>query len=450
MLIENMKVCGAPLFLTALLALGACADTGGYKIDMMPSPEVYEEGSVDPFIGAVPIGELPYDGMLYATDRKPAADGARQHYYLNERGNVLRLGVAQVELARPDVTWKDARQISILKNRSDKYPIRISDISEFGVLDRTATEFMSPELLLEASRPANEVFAEKVNAKLARSRNKDIYIYVHGYKAVFENPTLVATELWHFLGYKGVFIAYAWPSTPSPWAYLRDIDTAAGSARHLRIFLQYLAEETDAERIHLIGYSMGTRLVTRAIGQLALMYHEHTSEEIQQKLRIGQVILAGSDLDRGVAVKYLADGFLEVPQHVVIYVSSEDRALGMSRFLTRRKRLGQMWAEGALNPRVADYLHEREADLSVIYVSGAEGTSSGNGHAYFRDSPWVSSDVLMSLAYDLPPDERGLVRVEEDSPIWSFPPDYIERLRVALIKANPEYGTALKQMSDQR
>ena len=127
---------------------------------------------------------------------------------------------------------------------------------------------------------------------------------------------------------------------------------------------------------------------------------------------------------------------------MVIYVSSEDRALGMSRFLTRRKRLGQMWAEGALNPRVADYLHEREADLSVIYVSGAEGTSSGNGHAYFRDSPWVSSDVLMSLAYDLPPDERGLVRVEEDSPIWSFPPDFIERLRVALIKANPEYGTA--------
>ncbi len=43
MLIEDMKVCGAPLFLTALLTLGACADTGGYKIDMMPSPEVYEE-----------------------------------------------------------------------------------------------------------------------------------------------------------------------------------------------------------------------------------------------------------------------------------------------------------------------------------------------------------------------------------------------------------------------
>ena len=198
--LERFKAYATFLFLGAALALGGCAGTGGYQIDMMPSPEVYEEGYVDPFIGAVPIAELPYEGMLYATDRKPAADGASQHYYLNERGNVLRLGIAQVELARDDVTWQDARQVSILNSSGKNFPIRISNVSEFGVLDRTATEFMPPEIFLEASPPASEVFAEKVNAKLARSRTKHIYIYVHGYRAIFENPTLVATELWHYLG----------------------------------------------------------------------------------------------------------------------------------------------------------------------------------------------------------------------------------------------------------
>jgi hypothetical protein len=206
---ESMKLGGALLSLTILLILGACTDGGDYRINMMPSPEVYEEGTVDPFIGAVPIDEFPYDGMLYATDRKPATDGANQHYYLNERGNVLRLGIAQVELARHDVTWQDARRVSILKSSGKDFPIRISKVSEFGVLDRTATEFMPPEEVREVSRPANEAFAEKVNAKLARSRRKDVYIYVHGYRAIFENPTLVATELWHYLGYRGVFIAYA-------------------------------------------------------------------------------------------------------------------------------------------------------------------------------------------------------------------------------------------------
>ena len=63
----------------------------------------------------------------------------------------------------------------------------------------------------------SEQFAAKVNAKLAISRAKDVFIYLHGYKVVFENPLLVASELWHFLGYEGVFIAFAWPSTPRPW-----------------------------------------------------------------------------------------------------------------------------------------------------------------------------------------------------------------------------------------
>ena len=52
----------------------------------------------------------------------------------------------------------------------------------------------------------------------------------------------------------------------------------------------------------------------------------------------------------------------------------------------------------------------------------------GNGHGYFRQSPWASSDILATLAYDLQPADRGLVRAT-DSPIWTFPTDYIERLR---------------------
>jgi len=28
---------------------------------------------------------------------------------------------------------------------------------------------------------------------------KDVYVYVHGFKAVFDIPVLVAAELWHFL-----------------------------------------------------------------------------------------------------------------------------------------------------------------------------------------------------------------------------------------------------------
>ena len=62
---------GATLVTLALLS--ACNDSNRpYQIELMPAPDVYEEGSIDPFADATPIDDLPYDGILYATDRLPA------------------------------------------------------------------------------------------------------------------------------------------------------------------------------------------------------------------------------------------------------------------------------------------------------------------------------------------------------------------------------------------
>ncbi|MGD9073484.1 MAG: hypothetical protein PVI69_17120, partial [Desulfobacterales bacterium] len=61
------------------------------------------------------------------------------------------------------------------------------------------------------------------------------------------------------------------------------------------------------------------------------------------------------------------------------------------------------------------------------------GADSGNGHAYFRKSPWTSSDILATLTFDLKPGERGLEQAG-GRPIWTFSADYIDKLRASLIK----------------
>jgi len=423
--------------------VSACAGNKPYTIDLMPSPDVYDDGAIDPFKGTGAVYVKPYDRILYATDRLPAAEDDKSLFYGNARGGVLRLGAARVELARAKITWEEARRISLAKNRSEKYPIRVSGVEEYGILDRSAASLAIPEKLGDDPQAAARAFADAVNAKLENSRRKDIYVYTHGYKVIFENPILVANELWHFLGYDGVFIAYAWPSTPSRWAYLRDIETAVGFARNFRIFLEYLAEETNADNIHVLGYSAGTQLVARTLEQLALMNHEREVEQIHADLKINHVILVGSDMDREVFSAYLADGILRVPQHVSVYISEKDKALSLSRFLTRRERLGQMWSQEMI-PAVAEYLYQNEADISIINVTNASQAAAGNGHGYFRRSPWASSDILITLAYGLGPAERGLVR-GENLPVWEFPADYIERLRAAIIKANPDLKPALEK-----
>jgi esterase/lipase superfamily enzyme len=409
----------------------SCSNIIWDELNLMPAPDVYHNSALDPLPKTDPMEQIPYRGLLYATDRKPASQEDNEKYYLNERGLLLRLGVARISLHEQDVDWDEVRKISLLKNRTNKYPLKVTGIEEYGILEDTIPGFAVREDYGTEVLDGDEEFANAVNAQLSRSKRKHIYIYVHGYKVVFENPILVATELWHFLGYDGVMIGYAWPSTPSKWAYLKDTDTSNGYAQHFRKLLEYLGEQTNAEEIHIIVYSNGTRLVARACEQLALMYHDKSREEIQATLRLGNLILAGSDLDREVFGAYLDDGALNVPRHMSIYVSDKDKALGFAHWLTRRNRLGQMIDAERLPPAAHRLLTENKDHISVIDVSDAEGSDSGNGHGYFRDSPWVSSDILMTLTYDLNTEQRGLV-LKPNMPVWEFPEDYMKRLRNAV------------------
>jgi esterase/lipase superfamily enzyme len=423
-----------------ILFFMSCASNNPFEINLMPAPDIYEKGNIEPFTDTNPMDSIPYSGMLYATDRKPAADG--RNTYLDARGNELRLGVAEIELGDENITWEEARRISLLKNRTEKYPLKVTAAKEIGVLDRSVSVFTPTEMIPDPPDAPAKTFAAKINTKLAMSENKSIFIYVHGYKVVFENPILVATELWHFLGYEGVFIAFSWPSTPATLAYTSDLETAALSSHNLRVLIDYLAEETDAERIHIVGYSAGTRLVINALSQLTFIHFNDDNAAIRKKYRLGHIILVGSDFDRHLFGAYLHEGLMKVPETVSVYLSGKDKALGVSSWLFGRQRLGQKWTEN-LDPQVAGYLRRTPA-LRFIDVTNAAGATAGNGHAYFRNSPWASSDILMTLMFDLQPEERGLVQ-DPETLIWTFPVDYIQRLRDALRQYRPETEKARPQ-----
>ena len=241
---------------------------------------------------------------------------------------------------------------------------------------------------------------------------------------------LVSSELWHFLGYRGAFIAYAWPSTPRVLAYMSDLETAKTMSRKLRLLITYLNEHTEVEKIHLIGYSAGSRLVVRCLEQLALLNIEAGDEQIRKELKIGNVIIVGGDISREGFGAALMEGLLRVPERIVIYVSSTDSALRWSRRIFHRKRLGEMW-EGDMEPRTEEFLRAHPS-LEWIDVTGAAGSSTGNGHDYFRQSPWVSSDILALLVLNLDPGKRGLEPGELPQ-LWRFPPDYVERVQAAVM-----------------
>ena len=438
------------LWLFGALALAACAsDPPVDQVELMPAPDVYGDGLFNPLPEYDPLEKIPYDGMLFATDRMPAGAEDEEKYYLNDRGRILRVGVAQVQLGEKQFEWDKVREISMLTSRTEKYPVKISAVDEWGMLSETVPFWIDMDLETDGNPPPDAAgrFAEAINAQMEQSGRKDVFIHVHGYKVVYENPVLISAELWHFLGYEGAFIAYAWPSTPSRFAYIKDSDTSAGYSRNFSLVLEFIAENTAAENVHVLGYSNGTRLVTRALEQLALKHHAESPEKIFEKLRIRNVILVGSDLDRGVFDSYLADGILNTTKHLTVYMSKYDKALGVTQFLTNRQRVGQMFGDagGEMSKSGPNALIAYRDRISLINVSDAEGAGTGNGHGYFRSSPWASSDVLMTLYYGLSPQQRGLVE-QDDLPVYTFPPDYIERLWDAIEGVDPEFARKYKAM----
>ncbi len=425
--------------IVVILVLTGCAGTGSepFQLRLMPAPDVYDDGRIDPFIEGDTDNRDREIGILYATDRLPAAeDDRRYRYYTREWGYVVRVGEANVSFGSDDGTsWEEARRMSLLKERPEDIPLSVKSVEEYGPFLPTVRPFDENVEMTEA--PGKRLI-EEIDARLAVTRGKDVYIYVPGYRVGFEYPALVAAELWHYLGYNGAFVTYSWPTSTARLAYIPDVESALSSARGLRILITHIAEHSQAERIHLIGYSAGARVVSRAVADLGMFAYGLDEREIRRKVKLGHVILVGSDVERAQLAGYFLDGALEILDDLTIYASGTDKALGVARLLLRRYRSGQIEDVEDLGPRAREFFDNTEK-LILIDATGTVGSDSGNGHAYFRSSPWVSSDILMTLMRNLPPGERGLVR-RTDLPVWAFPDDYSERLRDAVESDHGKHG----------
>ena len=202
------------------------------------------------------------------------------------------------------------------------------------------------------------------------------------------------------------------------------------SSRNLRALILHISQTTDAERIHVLGYSAGTRLVARTIADLGMFAYRLEPQVIEENLSIGNVLLVNSDIDKGILAGNLLDGALDVVDSFTIYQSDKDKTLNMARFFFGGERSGQV-SEGLEHDEATTRFLLEHPEIRLINVSEAANVDQNNGHSYFRTSPWVSSDVLMTFRYNLDPESRGLVR-GPDGVEWPFPPDYIERLRAAL------------------
>ena len=265
MALPLLRLCGCMGILVA-----ACAPAP-VEIELMPTPGVFADGAADPFADPASLEGLPKLDLLYATLRSPALDEDPERFYTNDRGYVLRAGVARVEGGEGDLSVAEVRRLSLEEGRSEAFDLKVTSVQELGVID--ASVFAPPEVQA-GEEDARARFAVDVETRLSRGPSSDVFVYVHGNKVVVENPVLVASEMWHFLGYQGAMVAFSWPSTPSALAYFSDLETAALAA----------GRDPDAVRILGVSKRQPTERIAAAIAAGVKDLGENYLQEALQKM----------------------------------------------------------------------------------------------------------------------------------------------------------------------
>ena len=293
-------------------------------------------------------------------------------------------------------------------------------------------------------RHTGNPWVRAIKNQLDRTGRRSVCIFVHGYNTEFIDNTLLAAELYHYLGRQGAVISFEWPSESRLLGYIADKGNATFSTRHFRGMISNIAKECDVESITIIAHSAGSPIVVGAMRELRLLEYDHPPEYVRQKYKLDKVVLAAPDMDLQEFINGVFDGFHELANHVAVYASPKDRALQISAKLYGNERLGRSVG------RMADWEKKVLSEVDQIQMIDASQAEKmfGNflGHSYFHRDPWISSDIG-SFIMGRAPQQRGLIK-PDGAIFWQFPHDYPDRLRDLI--TTPIMETMSKMLPTQK
>lgn len=410
-------------FFSTIFLLTACQST----VYMMPTPELLRSGQRDPFAANPGQALSPDVQIAYATNRLPAFDSGRWPYVtLFDRK--LRLGFANVRLGGETLSTDELHASSTAAERESAIPLTLVSTHEQAVLSPTQGGALTTE---------TRAFFDQVNEALARSRDPDITVYLHGANNSFYRSSAQAAQYAHFTGRNSVVMLFSWPSAESLLRYAVDVNNASRTVPVFTEFLELLAEHTNARYIDVLAYSAGAQILSPALTALRARHADVAENSLRKRFRLGEIYFAAPDVDFSTFLRDLAtyDGMV---QHVTLALNPNDSVLafaarhhGVSR--AGRPEPGELTEEETRLVQAA--FGDMAFDLLLVDPDMIPGLARGS-HDFWYRHPWVSTDVLIQLLYQARPSERGLVPLEDNRGrrAWTFGPDYPQRANQALDK----------------
>jgi esterase/lipase superfamily enzyme len=292
--------------------------------------------------------------MLVATTR--SAQGATPgEMFTGERGQSLQFADLTVSIP-PD----SARKVGEVQWPS-------------GQIGNPATDFVT----LKAEKLAPKEAAARFSARIKRTPNRQVLLFVHGYNTRFEEAVYRFAQIVHDSSAAVQPVLFTWPSRGRLLAYGYDRESANYSRDALESILQTLAKDPNVGEISILAHSMGNWVTMEALRQMAIR-----NKGVASKIR--NVMLASPDVDPDVFRRQLAEIGPKRPPFIV-FLSQDDAALGISRRVWGLPRLG------AVDPSKEPYKSEFAAEkLTVVDLTKVKANNS-IAHDKFAQSGVVNA-----------------------------------------------------------
>jgi esterase/lipase superfamily enzyme len=280
-----------------------------------------------------------------------------------------------------------------------------------GMLINATEWFQNEEIRLKVVQELEPTaFVKQARRLIQDSPYRSLLVVVHGFKEAFPSALRKTAFLSHVLDVNTPVLLFDWPGNQgsSLGGYRRARQVAEASGAELARTLELIIRDIQPDRLWLVANSMGGQVVADAFG---LLYRE--ADLADAETEIEDVVLTAPDVDHDEFDNQFKQEIKALARNLIVYVSSNDRALLMSRIINRGRRRG----ESTMSPdqleeaiRVADLVEPGSELVTLVDVTPVNRTR--DFHNFSLETPEFFDDLYLRLTNTDMPRSRLIYQIQ--------------------------------------
>ena len=343
------------------------------------------------------LGEQGSTRYFYTTNRKTGEPNDKiENTFSNEREPDLKFGI---------------------------YDTHVEPSVGLGMFINPSEWFQNEEIRIRNMQAMEqEAFIEQLRQVVHNSPQRSLLIVVHGFREAFPSALRKTAFVGHILDINTPVMLFDWPGNQgsSLRGYRSARNIAMESGAELANTLELIVRDVQPEKLWLIANSMGGEVVVHAFNHL---YQNPVFADDAYEFE--DVVLTAPDISHEEFDNQFKHEIATLTRNLTVYVSSNDRALVMSRIINRDPRRG----ESTLSPEMLDEaerltkLIDPDSDL-ITLVDVTPVNRTRNFHNFSLETPEFFDDLYLRLINDQTPHSRRIygLQTPEGTNYWVLTP----------------------------